>query len=127
MPMHEPGRRSVLPVPAKERSRRALLRYRIVAPLLTALLLSVAPSLRVTSLLCLDLGPHPAFADHGSGGGGGGSGGGGSGSGSGSGSSGSGSGSGDDGGGSDSGSESGEGGEGDESGEDGGSGADRGS
>jgi hypothetical protein len=101
-----------------------------------ALLLSAAPSLRVTSFLSFDLGPHPAFADHGSGsGGGGGSGSGGSGSGGGggsgsgsSGSSGSGGG-GDDGSG---GSGEGSGGEGGEGGDDGdsgddGSGADRGS
>ncbi len=119
----KPDAQSWLPARPRGPSRRAALRYRVAGPLVMALLLSAAPTLRVVSLPGLDLGTQAAFADGGDGGGGGGGEGGGSGGGegggSGSGSGGSGSDGGDDGGG-----EGGEGGSGSDDGAGGGKGSD---
>jgi hypothetical protein len=103
-----PGRHSLFPARPHGASRRTRLRHRLAGPLLMALVMSAAPSLRIVSFLGLDLETQAALAD--GGGGGGGEGGGHDGGGEGGGSSGSGSSGSDDG-----------GGEGGEGGDDGGS------
>jgi subtilase family protein len=69
---------------SRGRGRRSRLRYRIAGPLLMALVMSAAPTLRVTSFIALDWGTRPALADGGGGDGGGHDGGGGEGGGGGS-------------------------------------------